>query len=260
MPYSPDSVVVSEVSTMPKLQVALKVIQHKSKLGENLKGYIDSEIDIMTVVTREIAPKCPNLLPLLDVVDHGNSAGCTTLVMPLLKEDLMDTCIRKVFTEKEARPIVFQLLNALSYLHAWGIWHLDVKLENIAFYSDLEPSQVMLFDYGLSVRNKGDAWFYPAGPRGTLYYLSPEILQHHCYSSAADIWAVGCVVYILITQQYPFAKPANSKDGSFERKNLENCSKEVLDLLESIFVVDAAHRPTAEDLMSHAWFTEETTQ
>ena len=104
--------------------------------------------------------------------------------------------------EKQAKMIVFQLANALSYLHRFGIMHRDLKLENIMMTEEGDKAQPKIVDFGLSKiigpTEKANE------PFGTLGYIAPEILDSRPYSFPADMWSLGCITYSLISGCLPF--------------------------------------------------------
>ncbi|CAG7826117.1 unnamed protein product [Allacma fusca] len=90
--------------------------------------------------------------------------------------------------------MMFQLMRALRHLHKHGIFHRDVKPENILLKNDL----LKLGDLG-SVRG-----LYSRPPYteyiSTRWYRSPEcLLTCGYYSFKMDVWAAGCVFYEILT-------------------------------------------------------------
>ena len=93
-----------------------------------------------------------------------------------------------------------QLCLALKYIHGMNILHRDVKCQNI-FLS--KENVIKLGDFGIAcvLQNTLD---HAQTVIGTPYYLSPEICQRQPYNHKSDIWAVGCVLYEMITLHHPF--------------------------------------------------------
>ena len=92
-----------------------------------------------------------------------------------------------------------QMLEALKYLHANNIVHRDVKTLNIFMGED---GSLLLGDLGVSKILKNDLGLYSRV--GTPLYLAPEIIKYEKYDYKADIWGLGCVLYLLATLNHPF--------------------------------------------------------
>ena len=104
--------------------------------------------------------------------------------------------------EEVIKKIMFQVLEALSYLHKLDFVHRDIKPENILY--DPQTSTVKLIDFGISkrFRRRGsliDMWTIT----GTLYYRAPEMFEGG-YREGVDVWAAGVLLYKLVTGQTPF--------------------------------------------------------
>lgn len=88
----------------------------------------------------------------------------------------------------------------MNYCHSKGIAHRDIKLDNILIDSKGNPK---LIDFGFSTcltKHKKVKMFC-----GTPSYMAPEIISKIAYSGeAADIWALGVLLFALISGQFPF--------------------------------------------------------
>ncbi len=101
--------------------------------------------------------------------------------------------------------VVAQILDALEYLHGQGIVHRDLKPANILV--DLE-GVVRVLDFGLASRLDRDAAISQEGALvGTLAYLSPEQYRGEQASPASDLYALGCLMFQLLTGDLPFQGP-----------------------------------------------------
>ena len=110
---------------------------------------------------------------------------------------------------KDARDIVLQICRALRAAHDKGIVHRDMKPENIFLIQrEGQPHFVKILDFGIAKVMGLD----PNGPRltrtgmifGTPEYMAPEQAEGKDTDHRADIYAVGCIMYHLITGQTPF--------------------------------------------------------
>jgi predicted ATPase len=114
-------------------------------------------------------------------------------------------------------PLVRQVARALSVAHAAGIVHRDIKPENLIVRPD---RLVKVLDFGLARLLPASAVQALAQPSratdpgtliGTLRYMAPEQARGETVDAAADIFALGLVLYELVTGQHPF--PADSEHG-----------------------------------------------
>jgi hypothetical protein len=102
-------------------------------------------------------------------------------------------------------PIVAQVLDALELLHGRGIVHRDLKPSNILV--DMGGT-VRLLDFGLASRTDREAGISQEGTvLGTLAYLSPEQCRGEPASPASDLYALGCMMFQLLTGELPFEGP-----------------------------------------------------
>jgi serine/threonine protein kinase len=105
------------------------------------------------------------------------------------------------FAPEEVMPLLQGLAAALDHLHARGLVHLDVRPENVIVTPD---GEVKLIDFG--VAQAAGAMQEPADGGGldNIAYLAPEQVCGEPVSAATDVFALGCVVYELLTGQTPF--------------------------------------------------------
>jgi hypothetical protein len=98
-------------------------------------------------------------------------------------------------------PLLQGVAAALDHLHARGLAHLDVRPENVIVTPD---GEVKLIDFG--VAQAAGAMQEPADGGGfdNVAYLAPEQVCGEPVSAATDVFALGCVVYELLTGRPPF--------------------------------------------------------
>ncbi|XP_051685584.1 calcium/calmodulin-dependent protein kinase type 1 isoform X1 [Oryctolagus cuniculus] len=178
-------VILAEDKRTQKL-VAIKCIAKKALEGK--EGSMENEIAVLHKI------KHPNIVALDDIYESG---GHLYLVMQLVSGgELFDRIVEKGFyTERDASRLIFQVLDAVKYLHDLGIVHRDLKPENLLYYSLDEDSKIMISDFGLSkMEDPGSVLSTACGTPG---YVAPEVLAQKPYSKAVDCWSIGVIAYIL---------------------------------------------------------------
>lgn len=170
------------------------------------------------------------------------------------------TAAAKPLSESLSRIIFKQLINVLIFLHSNGIYHRDIKLENILINTD---KTIKLIDFGFCAFESGDSLLKTIC--GSLRYLAPECIKGEAYSGAlADVWSAGVVLFVMVTNIMPFngsSQPQiikNIIEGNYEIPDF--VSLKCADLIKRIFVLDPNQRITAEQISSHPWMAEDIPQ
>lgn len=158
-------------------------------------------------------------------------------------------------SEFEVRGYTKGMLRGLEYIHEIGYVHCDIKLQNILLGQD---GKVKIADFGLAKRvetNKDDN--LRCELRGTPLYMSPEMVTGGEQGTAADIWALGCVVAEMVTgvPAWKFSDVTQLLMAIGVKNQLpqipEKLSEQGKDFLEKCFVKDPSKRWTAEMLLNH---------
>ena len=176
-------------------QVAIKVL--KQELVVALGG---------ERFTREVritaALQHPHILPLLD---SGEAGGLPYYVMPFVEGASLAHRLEREgpLPIGEAVQYVAEVADALAYAHAKGLIHRDLKPANIL----LSQGHALLADFGVArvLDTVGSDVLTDSGMAlGTAAYMSPEQAAGERVTSRADIYALGCVLYELLTGSPPF--------------------------------------------------------
>ena len=148
---------------------------------------------------------------ILGLIDSGEVNGTVFYVMPFVKgESLRERLNRELQVPvADAVRIATQVASALDYAHRHGVIHRDIKPENILLHDE----QALVADFGIalaaSVSKTGKRITEAGTSLGTPHYMSPEqAMGERTLDARADIYALGCVLYEMLTGEPPFDGPS----------------------------------------------------
>ncbi|XP_062395680.1 serine/threonine-protein kinase pim-1-like [Sardina pilchardus] len=232
-------------------EVAIKYIQ-KNKATNYITMHGDGrclplEVALMTMVSK---PSCTNVLRLLDWFEEPL---CYILVLerPSPCSDLFDFC--EIFngrlSEVQARQIFRQVVEALIHCRNCGVFHRDVKSENILV--NLSDWTAKLIDFGCGDLYKYTPYYHFAGTRE---HCPPEYFRNGSYeASPATTWSLGVLLFGLVCGDLPF----ESREETIlnQPKFTVALSKECHDLISWCTSTDPFERPVLEDILKHDWLS-----
>ena len=146
---------------------------------------------------------------VVGVHDQGDDAGTVFLVMELVAGHTLRDVVRKEAPMPPARALalVEPVLSALAHAHRAGLVHRDIKPENvlIAAGPGSGAGTVKVADFGLAKAVSADTQHTATGGVliGTVSYLAPELVVDGRSDARADVYAVGVVLYELLTGTKP---------------------------------------------------------
>jgi len=110
---------------------------------------------------------------------------------------------KKLFSVDQTVEMVANLLDALYYCHEKGVYHRDIKPENLMVGSD---GHLKIIDFGIAVMGSSPrvTWRGFSGLVGTPEYMSPEQIKGERGNEKSDIYAVGCLLYHMISGFPPY--------------------------------------------------------
>ncbi|KAL2041555.1 hypothetical protein N7G274_005937 [Stereocaulon virgatum] len=181
---------------------------------------------------------------------------------------------RRCLSLPEVRRYTVQLCGAIKYMHARNVIHRDLKMGNL--FLDQEMN-LKIGDFGLAAvlvsKEEYQLGLYENAKKrrttlcGTPNYIAPEILEKgkggHDYK--VDIWAIGVIVFAMISGQPPFQSASQNEiyrrarsleyDWPQKDKHFNDIPDEVKDLVAQLLKVDAEERPDADQIVSHPFFS-----
>jgi serine/threonine protein kinase len=185
-------------------RVALKTIRPDIAADPKVLERFRREIFLARQVTH------PNVCRIFDMGFHGGGGErIAFLTMEYLAgETLSDRIARGRLTETEAWPLVEQLAAGLAAAHREGVVHRDFKSANVMLVPRGAETRAVITDFGLARgtpgERLGDATTEQRGLVGSPVYMAPEQVAGLEVTAAADVYALGVVLFEMVTGTWPF--------------------------------------------------------
>lgn len=199
-------VVYAAFDTVLKNRVAVKM----------LRTELASNEDVQRFQREARALSSLNHQNILRVLDFGLTASQQPyLVTDFIEGETLETFLEKHFlNEEESVKLVRQLCNAMQHAHNKGVFHRDLKPNNIMIENAGSITQTgkigrpVLFDFGLARMNDAIAEHggltRPGQILGTAEYMSPEQARAGECTPQSDIYSLGCILFELLAGVPPF--------------------------------------------------------
>lgn len=190
----------------------------------------------------------PNIMTLFTT---GTDNGVPFMVMEYLEGQDLGKASR-TWSADEAARIGRDTCAALEYAHGMGVVHRDIKPGNL-FLCD--TGQVKVTDFGIAKAVSGTSLTATGTLVGTLPYMAPEQWLGEAAAFSNDIWAIGCVLYELLSGRPPrtYASPADYMAAAARREAvppLQPGTSTPAWLAHAIMAMlepDPRHRPSAAE-------------
>ncbi|CAD88263.1 Aurora-B kinase Ark1 [Schizosaccharomyces pombe] len=225
--------------------VALKTL-HKSELVQSkIEKQVRREIEIQSNLRHK------NILRLYG---HFHDEKRIYLILEFAGRGELYQHLRRAkrFSEEVASKYIFQMANALSYLHKKHVIHRDIKPENILLGID---GEIKLSDFGWSVHA-------PSNRRttlcGTLDYLPPEMVEGKEHTEKVDLWSLGVLTYEFLVGAPPF-EDMSGHSATYKRiakvdlKIPSFVPPDARDLISRLLQHNPEKRMSLEQVMRHPW-------
>lgn len=207
---------------------------------------------------RRVLAECESPFLVCLCGTHRDSEYVYMMMEPVLGGELFTVLrTRGCFSDNEAKFYAANVILAFEYLHKKNIAYRDLKPENLLIGSD---GYLKLVDFGFAKKIDTRSWTVC----GTPDYLPPEIIRQSGHSKAVDWWALGILIYEMLTGDPPFSdadtmvmyEKIMAGRVQYDSKKI---SKPAQDLISKLLHVQQSKRlgnlkNGVADVKSHRWF------
>ena len=174
--------------------VALKVIRPELASNPSILARFKQELLLAHQVTHR---------NVIRIYDLGEAEGVKFITMEFIEGQDLRALIRekKRFTPEEAVDVIQQVCQALNAAHGVGVIHRDLKPQNIM---QDRSGRILVMDFGLARTVEGDGMTQTGALVGTMEYMSPEQALAKDLDQRSDIFALGLILYEMLTGKQPF--------------------------------------------------------
>jgi len=247
------SVVVKASEKSSGRQWAIKIVDKNSTGLADMHG----ELNVMSKLEHD------NIVNFKEVFDHPDGFY---VVMELISGgELFDRIIElRRFTEKDAAATMVQAFKAIEHMHDNNLVHRDIKPENLLLSDKSATATIKLADFGFATNCTSPNAL--SDLLGTPEYMAPELVALRDvdggYGKPVDIWALGVVLYILLSGIHPFQIEdeeqmlTNIQAGKWKwlGRNWDKVSDDAKDLITKMLDANPRSRPNVKECLAHPWF------
>ena len=175
--------------------VALKVIRPELASNPSILARFKQELLLAHQVTHR---------NVIRIYDLGEAEGVKFITMEFIEGRDLRSIIRQKnkFAPEEAAEVIQQVCQALNAAHSVGVIHRDLKPQNIMQDG---TGRILVMDFGLARMVEGDGMTQTGAIVGTMEYMSPEQSLGKDLDQRSDIFAIGLILYEMLTGKQPFA-------------------------------------------------------
>jgi len=166
---------------------------------------------------------------------------------------------RERYTEHDAWALAKTLVSTIGKIHECKIVHRDLKPENLLLRDNSRFAEVLVCDFGMAKSlQKGRLISFCGSPA----YVAPEIVERCEYDEKVDMWSIGCILYLLLSGQYPFGTEDEcdllyqsicAGDYNFEDEAWDYVSGGAKRVISNLLKHKPEERWSAEDVMDSNW-------
>ncbi|WP_369833424.1 Stk1 family PASTA domain-containing Ser/Thr kinase [Companilactobacillus pabuli] len=226
--------------TLLNRKVAVKALRYDLQDDESVKRRFGREAKATSGLSN------PNIVNVLDV---GNDNGVQYIVIEYVDGPNLKKYIRTHFPipYHEVVDIMKQICMAVSDAHEHGIIHRDLKPENILVDEKKDPIQVKVSDFGIALALSERSITRTNSLLGSVHYMSPEQIKGRPATVLSDVYALGIVLFELLTKHVPFtgdtAVTVALKHSKEEMPDLKKIDPDIPQPLENVVLKATAKDP-----------------
>ncbi|WP_423362886.1 Stk1 family PASTA domain-containing Ser/Thr kinase [Mycoplasma sp. P36-A1] len=181
--------------TILERNVAIKVLRGDLSHDETFVKRFQREALAATTLEH------PNIVQVFDV---GEEQGYHYIVMEYVEGKTLKQLIKQhgPLSVGEVIDVMEQLVSAVEHAHSRHVIHRDIKPQNVMVRSD---GEVKLTDFGIAIAQNSAQLTQTNSIMGSVHYLAPELAKGQQASVQSDIYALGIVMFELLTGTIPFA-------------------------------------------------------
>ena len=226
------------------LPVAIKIIDKQRVTMDPFDEHIPMEVSLLHKLSH-----IPGVIQLLDASWLGDKL---VIVMERVQScmDLYEFCKTKCPSLEMIQSIFRQLVQTVLQCHKAGIYHRDIKLENVLV--DLRTNTIKLIDFG-SASYSQHVYF---DLKGTHAFIPPEMYRDgKCNGESSEVWSLGVLLYAMVCRRLLYADEEELQQ--LEHKPIyfpDHVPLACQNLITSILQFDWYIRPSLENVLEHSFF------
>lgn len=231
-----------------------------AKIIKKTSRSVQNEVRLEISILRRLRHR--NIVQLIEILESDNNYYI--ILEPVMGGDLCDLIMSspEPLSEQDVAALFIQLVAGVRTCHRNGVAHRDLKPENLLLTT---TGILKISDFGLS-RLHHQSYYqalaseYAHTLTGTLAYVAPEVFDGTYDAFRADIWSMGCIAYVLLTQNFPFGSASDPAELERRIRNgevtpmPEMVSLAARNLCLRLLSPRPENRPTLDQVAQHDFF------
>ena len=225
------------------LPVAIKIINRQRVTMDHFDEHLPMEVSLLLKLAH-----IPGVIQLIDASWLGDKL---VIVMERVQScmDLHKFCKTKRPTLEMITSLFRQLVETVFQCHTAGIYHRDIKLENVLV--DLRTNTIKLIDFGSA------SYFQHVyyNLKGTIGFIPPEMYRNRrCNGEASEAWSLGVLLYVMVCRRLLYANAHELQQ--LEHKPIyfpDHVPLACQNLITSLLQFDWYLRPSLEKVLAHSF-------